>query len=151
MNSNLLILLLFISGCATPYQKLGKRGGYTDEKINEHVYRVAFQGNTRTKDEDVYKYFIRRCAELTLEKGYKYFIVIETEDKSKSTVVVQEGTPKSRKALTTIAYSGETDFTPTQYKNVVKHIIEGKIALFKDGEEPIDAYKAQEVLQSIRK
>jgi hypothetical protein len=152
MNFKLVFFsLLLLSGCATPYQKLGKRGGYSDEKINEHVYRVQFQGNTHSKDELVYKYFLKRSAELTLEKGYNYFIIVNTEDKSKTAVVSQEGTAQTRKPVTTVAYSGDVDFIPTEYKNISKHIIEGKIALFKEGEEPIDAFKAQDVLKSIRK
>lgn len=153
MNSRIFfgVLMIFICGCATPYQKLGKRGGYSDEKINEHVYRVTFQGNTRTKDELVYKYFLKRSAELTLEKGFNYFIIIDTEDKSKTATVAQEGTPKNQKKITTIAYSGDIDYMPTEYKHITKHILEGKIALFKEGEEPIDAFNAQDVLKSVRK
>lgn len=147
-----ILSLAILLGCATPYKKLGKRGGYKDEKINDHVYRVSFIGNTRTSDDVVYKYFLRRCAELTLENNFSFFIIIDTEDKSKTTVVTSEGSPKNNRAnVTTMSYSGDTDYSPTEYKNITKHIIEGKIALFKDGEEPINAFKAEDVLKNVRK
>lgn len=145
------VLFGLMVSCATPYQKLNKRGGYKEEKINEHVYRVSFQGNTRTKDEVVHRYFLRRCAELTLEKGYQYFIVINTEDKSRAALVVQEGTPRNKAPVTTVAYSSDTGFIPVEHKNIVKHQVEGEIAMFKKGEEPIDAFKAEDVLKSMKK
>jgi len=151
MNFKILLIALFISACTTPYQKLGKRGGYKEEKINDHVYRVTFQGNSRTKDEKVYRYFLKRCAELTQLNGYQHFIVINTEDKSRTALVWQEGTPKNQRAITTVAYSSDTGFIPIEHKNIVNHVIVGEIAMFKDGEEPLDAFKAEEVLQSIRK
>ncbi|MGZ3790090.1 MAG: CC0125/CC1285 family lipoprotein [Bacteriovorax sp.] len=147
---SLLLLLLLLVSCSTPYQKLGKRGGYSEEKINDRVYKVSFQGNTRTTDEVVYKYFLRRCAEIALEHHYTHFTIIETEDKSKSAVVTSEGSPKSQKRITTMRYSGSTNYSPTEYKNITKHIIEGKIALFKEGEEPVNAFKVDEVLKDVR-
>lgn len=150
MNFKLVALILLLSSCATPYQKLGKRGGYFEEKINDHVYRVSFQGNTRTKDELVHRYFLRRCAELTLEKGYQYFIVMSTEDKSRAALVVQEGTPSTKTPVTTVAYSSDRGFIPVEHKNIVKHLVEGEIALFKKGEEPIDAFNAEDVLRTIK-
>ncbi len=143
--------ILFCIGCTTPYQPLGKRGGYSDEKINDHIYRVSFEGNTRTKNEVVYRFFLRRCAELAQEHNYNYFIVIDTEDKSKNAVVLSEGTPKNNKPITTFNYSDDNEYRPNEYKNITKHIIEGKIALFKDGEEPLNAFNVDEVLKSVRK
>lgn len=66
-------LAVLLAGCMTPYQPHGMTGGYTDEKIDEDTYRVSFQGNGNTHREAVLKYFLYRCAELTLQKGYAYF------------------------------------------------------------------------------
>jgi hypothetical protein len=53
-----------------------------------------------------------------------------------------------------MSYSGTTDYTPTEYKNITKHIIEGKIALFKDDEKnnerPMNAFNVEEVLKNVR-
>jgi hypothetical protein len=149
--TSILIMVFCLVSCTTPYQKLGKRGGYSDEKINDHIYRVTFQGNSRTADDVVYKYFIRRCAELALEHHFNYFIVIETDDKITTKINVAEGSSeKSNKKITTMKYSGETNYAPTQYKTLINHIVEGKIALFKEGEEPLNAYNVEEVLKNVR-
>lgn len=78
----LLVLTASIAGCsgATPYQALGLRGGYKDVKLDDNTYRVTFQGGGATSREIVEVYDLYRCAELTIEKGYDYFIVIETND-----------------------------------------------------------------------
>ena len=39
-------------------------------------------------------------------------------------------------------------YVPTEYKNINKHLIEGKITLFKEGEQPTDAYKAEDVFKN---
>lgn len=149
-TSLIFLLALMTLSCATPYQKQGKRGGYSEQKISDNVYRVIFQGNTRTKDEIVYKYFLRRCAELTLEKGYQYFNILKTEDKTKNVLVLQQGTPLSNRPVTAVAYTNDTAFIPIEHKNITKHLVEGQIALFRANEAPIDAFKAQEVLHSMR-
>lgn len=143
-----LFSLVLIGGCATSYKKLGKYGGYSDEKINDRVYKVSFQGNTRTSDEKVHKYFMRRCAEVALEHHFPYFIVIKSDDITKYTTVTSEGSPLTKAKVTAMSYSGNTAFVPTEQKSIPKHLIEGKIALFQEGEQPVNALKVEEVLKN---
>lgn len=149
---HILLLSSIITGCATPYKKLGKNGGYTDEKINDRVYKVSFQGNTHTSDEKVYKYFLRRSAEIALSHHFPYFLVIESEDITKFVTVTTEGTPQTKKKITGISYSGmgKTAFVPTEQKNIKKHLIEGKIALFQEGEQPANALSVEEILKDTK-
>ena len=85
---------LMISGCATAYVPEGLnhctgygmcRGGYSESRLAEDTYRVSFQGNARTSRETTQKYLVYRCAEVTLNSGYEYFVFInentETEKK----------------------------------------------------------------------
>jgi len=51
-------------------------GGYTDKQLDENCYKVSFWGNQHTKPEDVDKYLLYRCAELSQKKGYDYFSII---------------------------------------------------------------------------
>ncbi|MBV7265477.1 CC0125/CC1285 family lipoprotein [Erythrobacter ani] len=79
-------IILATTGCAmssTPYQPLsaGSRvsGGYADLRIDETHYRVSFAGNRLTSRERVESYLLFRAAELTLLKGYDYFIIQDRE------------------------------------------------------------------------
>jgi hypothetical protein len=66
-------LSLLLAGCMTAYQPRGMTGGYEEQKLDEHMYRVSFYGNGNTPRAAVLKYFLYRCAELTLERGFAYF------------------------------------------------------------------------------
>jgi len=69
-----------VAGCATPYQKSGLftlAGGYYDEQMPSCEYRVGFGANGFTKLTDALDYAQLRCAELTLEKGSKFFEVVQ--------------------------------------------------------------------------
>lgn len=66
-------LSLLLAGCMTAYQPRGMTGGYEEQKLDEDMYRVSFYGNGNTPRAAVLKYFLYRCAELTLERGFQYF------------------------------------------------------------------------------
>ncbi len=72
--------LLFCS-CATPYQAADMDGGYSEIRQPYGSYIVEFQGNGHTSKEVVVKYLLRRCAELTIQKGYRYFQIIDRNSK----------------------------------------------------------------------
>lgn len=79
-------LALITTGCtmrSTPYQPLQSTsrvsGGYSDLRIDETHYRVSFAGNRLTSRERVESYLLFRAAELTLLKGYDYFVIEDRE------------------------------------------------------------------------
>lgn len=79
------VSLIVLSGCiSTPYQKLADLGGYTDRQLDNNTYRIEFKGNGYTRLETVDIYLLYRCAELTIEKGYDYFVIV-TKDNIGST------------------------------------------------------------------
>jgi len=73
----LIVISILICGCSTPYQPKGALGGYSSYQLSDNTYKVAFKGNQHTKAETVYSYLERRCAEITIDEGYKYFIIYE--------------------------------------------------------------------------
>jgi len=75
----IILLAIFLIGCATKYQQKGMMGGYSEEKILTKMYKVEFEGNQHTKAETVQNYLMYRCAELTKEHGYEYFTVVSDE------------------------------------------------------------------------
>jgi hypothetical protein len=65
-----------LTSCATPYQQAGLIGGAEVRELRPDVYRVTFQGNGYTTRESVQVYWLNRCAELALEKGYAGFEIL---------------------------------------------------------------------------
>lgn len=72
-------LLLLMQGCATPYQRTGLAGGYSEAQLDENVFRVSFAGNGYTGRERAVEFTLLRSAELTLENGFLYFAIIEAD------------------------------------------------------------------------
>lgn len=68
--------LILLASCATPYQAGKGQSGYTDQRIDDSTYTVSYQGDGNTGSENVWNYWMYRCAELTLEKGFAYFSII---------------------------------------------------------------------------
>lgn len=65
--------LFFLSACATSYQTMAHQGGYSETEISKDTYQVVFAGNGITRHITAQSYWLYRCAELTLAKGYSGF------------------------------------------------------------------------------
>jgi hypothetical protein len=74
--------LVLLASCATPYQSMGALGGYQEEQLAPGIYRVAFYGNGYTEPKTAAEYVIHRCAELTEQRGYRYFGILAVSDQS---------------------------------------------------------------------
>lgn len=81
MNNNVIpyaiTLTIAMYGCATGYHAKSFTGGYSEKKISADRYRVRYEANFWTGRSTNQRYLYYRCAELTHEKGYNYFIVQE--------------------------------------------------------------------------
>lgn len=69
--------VLLLAGCATSYQPEGLTGGFKETRLAQNMYRVSFQGNGYTDRERSADFTLLRSAELTLQSGYKYFVIID--------------------------------------------------------------------------
>jgi hypothetical protein len=78
----LMMTALWLAGCASPYGPNVLTGGYKDEKLGENRWRVSFNGNGYTDEDMVVKYWLNRCAELTVKSGYSYFNLVPGTSKS---------------------------------------------------------------------
>lgn len=73
----LILLTAALAGCAKPalYQPMRDDVGYGERRLEENHYTVWFIGNTATPRQTVEDYVLYRCAELTLDRGYDYFVL----------------------------------------------------------------------------
>ncbi len=88
MNSKLLLslCLIILSGCASQptYRPADRSGfGYQESQLSDSQYRIQFamRGDQKAKAMD---YALLRAAEITLEKGYDWFIVVDRHTISES-------------------------------------------------------------------
>jgi hypothetical protein len=78
----LLALTLLLAACATstatPYQPRGESGyGYSEQAIEANRLRLSFRGNSLTERDTVETYLLFRAAEVTVERGYDYFVTTQ--------------------------------------------------------------------------
>ena len=72
-----------VAACSTPtpYQpRLAGQavsGGYSDRQLGENRYEVTFAGNSLTSRDRVEGYLLYRAAELTLEQGADWFLIVD--------------------------------------------------------------------------
>lgn len=81
----LLFILSFLTSCSTPYGPVGdyggfEHGGYTDQRIDQNTIVVTFRGNIATSASTANSYLLYRCAQLTKENGYDYFIITSSSN-----------------------------------------------------------------------
>jgi hypothetical protein len=78
---------LVLVGCATsgstPYQPASSanavQGGYSEVRLAEDRYSVTFAGNRLTSREQVEASLLYRAADLTLQRGYDWFVIVDKE------------------------------------------------------------------------
>lgn len=84
------VVVATLTACATGpiYHPASKPGGegFTEQQIQDNRFRVTFNGNASTARETVEDYLLYRAAELTVAKGYDYFIIAEKDTEAKKTV-----------------------------------------------------------------
>ncbi len=69
------VIVLLFSGCSTPYQGSGLRGGYDESQLSKDTWRVTFTGNAATSEQRAVDFTLLRCAELAKSEGFPFFIL----------------------------------------------------------------------------
>jgi hypothetical protein len=91
-----LLALLALAGCAaspTPYQPAANGYGFSQQQIEGNRYRVTFAGNGDTSLDTVRNYMLYRAAEVTVESGHDYFVVVDQNTQSTTTYRGTGSTP----------------------------------------------------------
>ena len=104
-------IALVLSGCATSYQPQGLTGGFSETQLDTNMYRVTFEGNGFTDRQRSQDFTLLRSAELTLQHGYKYFVIINANQSSR----YSSYTTPSRTNVDATVYGNSISGTATTY------------------------------------
>lgn len=68
---------LLAAGCATAYRSSDESltGGFSEIRLTPDSWRVLVEGNAFTSRGEAEQILLRRSAELTLERGKRYFVL----------------------------------------------------------------------------
>jgi hypothetical protein len=101
---------------------MGLLGGFQGQQLAPNIYRVGFFGNGYTNPRTAVEYVIRRCAELTQQRGYHYFGILAVTDASTTRTFTIPGHAYTTGTVSAVgfgnsvygSYSGTTFYTPAQ-------------------------------------
>ena len=106
---SLTIALIFLVSCATTYEK-----GYSETRIDDNSYRINFDGNKNTTTTRAMDLALLRASELTLDNGYKYFIVVDDKQNTDENYTpAMSSTYKGKTYTTNATYSSTRSSTIT--------------------------------------
>lgn len=147
MKHTYLILITFLlSGCVTGnYQSFSSGVGYQVEQQSDSEYYVTYTGTPKTKIEKVNDFALLRSAELTLEKGFNYFVITEAINNKTALTSVQQ-------SLVSYRDFGMGDNSPVASSGALSGPSaksELTISLYKDKPNGI-AYDAQIIEKAIK-
>ncbi|MDD5081439.1 MAG: hypothetical protein PHC58_05570 [Candidatus Omnitrophica bacterium] len=152
--------VLVISGCATGYYSERFTGGYQDMKIQDDIYKVSFRGNAFCGSERVADFALLRCAEVTLDNGYNYFIILDEKMTNKTGSYTTPVTAQSYGTANvyggsnyaTGSYSGTTYYSGGQTYHYNKPLTAYAIKCFQ--EKPVDiqvvVFDAKQIRDNLR-
>lgn len=103
-------LVLSLAACATPYGKYGLLGGYTDSRIDENTFSISVDTNGFTSQQTTSMQALYRAAELTIENGFDFFVIVNDANNSTSMAMTMPGSSTSN---TTVNSYGSTAYART--------------------------------------
>lgn len=149
------ILAVMLSGCATTYHKRSYTGGYSETQLGENIFKVLFIGNGYTSRERATDFSLLRSSELALENGFKYFIIVDSQEYTKrnsfTTPTTSQTTGSAYVTGNYISGKATTKTTGGQTYVISKPRSTNTIVCFK--EKPVVSgvvYEAEFVAKSIR-
>jgi len=103
----LLSLVLMLASCATKYAPVSNsfwtgHTGYSEVPLDSSTWQVTFAGNDQTMDDVVNRYALYRAAEITSQRGFDYFVVLDNNDIAALTSTVNHNNTKQTEIQHTV-------------------------------------------------
>lgn len=144
-----LAVMALLGGCVSQYKPHTNRanGGYEETMLAQDTFQVSFQGNDLTKSSRVRDFAMLRAAELSLQKGFPYFVVLNMGTDTNSYQV-----PISGGSANSVSYGNYTHTTvnPMVFANARNYRAELTVKGFTAENAPSNALSAQEVMKDIK-
>ena len=126
------VICTSLIGCSTPYKKDGLMGGFEETQLDENVYQVSFSGNAYTRAAKAEDMALLRSADLTLQKGFKYFVLTDSNtDTDISTTPITSQSTGGAYGFGNQAF-GSTTTTTSGGKIISRHSTQNTVVMFKE-------------------
>lgn len=101
------LLTLPLGGCATSYKSKGFSGGFDETALAPNMYRVSFRGNAYTGEQRAEELALLRSADLTLQKGFKFFALADSSNAARVSMMTTPETTTTMGNMTTFGNSAQ--------------------------------------------
>jgi hypothetical protein len=158
----LFVVSMLVNGCATGYQAKGFGGGYADMRMQDDIFKVSFRGNGYTDKERTADFALLRSAEITLENGYKYFVILQSTTDIRTSAFTTPVTAQTEGSVNAYStgtgfssgtYSGTTQYSGGETQFIHKPSTSMTFQCFKDKPTNVSGmvYDAEQIEVNIRK
>lgn len=106
----MVLAALALAGCATSYKRTGFTGGFSETRLQENAFIVSFRGNGYTSRDRSMDFALLRCAELTLENGFKFFVITDSAQETKTVYYNTGGSSQTYGTVNTIGNTSYGSF-----------------------------------------
>ncbi|PCI52570.1 MAG: hypothetical protein COB36_14855 [Alphaproteobacteria bacterium] len=107
------IVLLSLTACATSYE-----AGTESQQYADDVHRISMRGNHFSDQSEAQEYALLKAAEVTMDSGYRYFVITNAQDKTKTRHYTSPETTDS--STYSSAYgTSNTNLTASLYGNTI--------------------------------
>ncbi len=153
-----IISIIFLTGCvtSTPYQPADYLGnGYKDVQLTDNKMRISFKGNKVTERETVETYLFYRAAEVTQDKGFRFFRFTHFEtDRMSETESMSPAFygfyPRDRRRFPYYVYGPNQPYGGTVTHNEFEAVAFVSMAMdLKKGDEE-SYYQASQVIKNLQ-
>ena len=140
------MISLILSACSTSYGPLNFMGGYEEKRIGKDMVEVKFYGNQHNSKEKVSQLLLYRCAELTKQFGFDFFVVLkdqsyEEELTNSPTINQPFRTVESESVGVRTVVSPDLTMNTTSKNSVGVYVI----GMFKEGSKDYSQYKKSHI------
>jgi hypothetical protein len=148
-------IVAITGACATSYQSKSFTGGFSETQLSANSFQIYFQGNGYTREERAEDFTLLRSAEISLEHGFPYFIIVD-EKAGASTSIYTTPTQTTTTGQATVvgntAYGSATSTRTGGHSFLIRMpSARNTILCFKEKPEVQGiVYEAAFVAQSIR-
>ena len=145
------ISLALLGGClATPYQPDGIGGGYSESRIDAATMMVDFRANSRTPHRLVESYLLYRCAQVTRDSGFAYFVPLDSEGRANA---FGRWAPSLNPSFNDLDGGPSSYFPPGAISYASDGAARVSIRMFRDPGKASDpvAYRAADVIAALAK
>ena len=80
----LFLFLLFLGACAKPLQPDNYAARVSTQKLDHNSYIISYRGSTLTDGDRAVDLTLLKSAEITLQNGFNYFVIVPTGESVKT-------------------------------------------------------------------